>query len=52
MTTTAWTPAQHNGAGNYVLSDGSVQQATSSALATQVRHQGIATNRLLLPLLP
>lgn len=52
LTAASWTPSQHNGAGNYALSDGSVQQAPSSALATQVRLQGIATNRLLLPLLP
>lgn len=50
--TAAWAPSQHNGAGNYALSDGSVQQATSAALSTQIQQQGIATNRLLLPLLP
>ena len=48
----SWTASQHDGAGNYALSDGSVQQATSSLLANQVHQQGIATNRLLLPLLP
>lgn len=48
----AWTKSQHDGAGNFALSDGSVMQATSSALAAQVLKQGIATNRLLLPLLP
>lgn len=52
LTAASWTTSQHNGGGNYALSDGSVQQAPSSALATQVRLQGIATNRLLLPLLP
>lgn len=50
--TAAWAPSQHNGAGNYALSDGSVQQATSAALSTQIQQQGIATNRLLLPLPP
>jgi len=39
----------HRGAGNLVLGDGSVQQATSVRLAEQVRHQDIATNRLLIP---
>lgn len=52
VTTTAWTQSQHDGAGNYALSDGSVQQVTASGLSAQVRQQGIATNRLLLPLLP
>jgi prepilin-type processing-associated H-X9-DG protein len=52
VTTTAWTPSLHNGAGNYALSDGSVQQMTSSGLTAQVRMQEIATNRLLLPMLP
>lgn len=48
----SWTTNQHNGAGNFALSDGSVQQVTSSGLAWQIQHQGLATNRLLLPLLP
>lgn len=52
LTAASWTTNQHDGAGNFALSDGSVQQVTSSALAWQVQHQGIATNRLLLPLLP
>jgi hypothetical protein len=52
LTSASWTTNLHNAAGNLALSDGSVQQATSSALANQVREQGIATNRLLLPLLP
>lgn len=51
-TSAAWTTNQHDGAGNITLADGSVQQVTSSGLATQVRSQVIATNRLLLPLLP
>ena len=52
LTSASWTKSQHDGAGNYALSDGSVQQATSTALAVQIQQQGIATNRLLLPLLP
>lgn len=52
ITSASWTTNQHNGAGNIALSDGSVQQVTSSGLAWQVQHQGIATNRLLLPLVP
>ena len=47
-----WTTNQHDGGGNFALSDGSVQQVTSSDLTAQMRMQGIATNRLLLPLLP
>ena len=47
-----WTTNQHDGAGNIALSDGSVQQVTSSSLTAQMHMQGIATNRLLLPLLP
>lgn len=49
-----WSAAQHNGAGNIALSDGSVQQVTSGGLAEQARQQSLAgvTNRLLLPLLP
>ena len=50
---TAWTTNLHDGGpGNVALADGSVQRLTSSALADAVRLQGIATNRLLLPLLP
>ena len=48
----SWTSSQHNGAGSFALSDSSVQQVTSADLAHQVRQQGIATNRLPLPLLP
>ena len=48
----SWTTNLHNSAGNYALSDGSVQQVTSANLASQIQRQGISTNRLLLPLLP
>ncbi len=51
-TSAAWTTNQHDGAGNIALADGSVQQVTSSALAGEIGRSGIATNRLLLPLLP
>lgn len=52
VTSYVWTKNQHDGAGNYALSDGSVQQVPSSYLTIQIRAQEIATNRLLLPLLP
>lgn len=52
VTSAAWTTNQHDGAGNFAVSDGSVQQATSSGLTAQMRHQDIATNRLLMPMLP
>jgi len=44
-----WTAEMHRGAGNLVLGDGSVQLATTAKLTEQVRHQEIATNRLLIP---
>jgi len=37
---TAGSAAQHDQAGNYALSDGSVQQTTSSGLETQMRQMG------------
>jgi len=37
---TAGSAAQHDQAGNYALSDGSVQQSTSSALEIQMRQMG------------
>ena len=52
ITSASWTTNQHDGGGNFALSDGSVQQVTSSGLTAQMHRQGIATNRLLLPLLP
>lgn len=52
LSSAAWTTNQHDGAGNIAMSDGSVQQANSSYLASLIALQGIATNRLLLPLLP
>ncbi len=47
-----WDRQMHKLCGNASLADGSVQQLTAAGLAAQVRQQGIATNRLLLPLLP
>ncbi len=48
----AWDRQMHKLCGNASLADGSVQQLSAAGLAAQVRKQGIATNRLLLPLLP
>jgi len=47
-----WDTRQHKLRGNLALADGSVQQVTPSGLAALVRDAGLATNRLLLPLLP
>jgi prepilin-type processing-associated H-X9-DG protein len=44
-----WTTARHNGAGNVLLSDGSVQGTTSSSLRTYWQQTGLATNRLFIP---
>ena len=48
----AWDGSQHKLRGNLALSDGSVQQVTLAGLSNQVAQAGIATNHLLLPLLP
>jgi prepilin-type N-terminal cleavage/methylation domain-containing protein len=45
----SWTEVMHRDAGNVVLGDGSVGQATSTRLREQVQHQEVATNRLLVP---
>jgi len=42
----AWTKERHQGAGNILLGDGSVQQATSADLTSIAR---LATNRLAIP---
>lgn len=47
-----WDQRMHKFNGNAALADGSVQQVSNAGLADLVRLQGIATNRLLLPLLP
>jgi type II secretory pathway pseudopilin PulG len=44
-----WTAAMHHEAGNVGLSDGSVQQYTTSALRTAIKNTGDATNRIALP---
>lgn len=47
-----WDQRMHKLCGNAALADGSVHQVSNAGLADLVRLQGIATNRLLLPLLP
>jgi hypothetical protein len=47
--TVGWTAAMHNGPGNVVLGDGSVQQMIVSRLQQQLIDSGIVTNRLLIP---
>ncbi|MFA6543914.1 MAG: hypothetical protein WCS99_05790 [Limisphaerales bacterium] len=49
---TEWDQQMHKLCGNATLADGSVQQVSNDGLADLIRLQGIATNRLLLPLLP
>ncbi len=43
-----WTHQIHHGAGNIAMTDGSVQQLTSSGLNSAVRASGV-TNWLLFP---
>jgi len=38
MKTTGWSTSMHNGAGNIVLSDGSVQQVTAARLREQIKN--------------
>jgi hypothetical protein len=47
--TVGWTAAMHNGAGNVVLGDGSVQQMIVGRLQQQLIDSSVITNRLLLP---
>jgi hypothetical protein len=47
--TVGWTSAMHNGAGNAVLGDGSVQQLNSKRLLDQLAASGPSTNRLAIP---
>jgi competence protein ComGC len=47
--TSGWTPELHVGQGNIGLSDGSVQQVTSSRLREAIKQTGLATNRLAIP---
>jgi prepilin-type processing-associated H-X9-DG protein len=44
-----WSKRIHNGRGNLVMSDGSVQQASSNRLKEVVMDQGIETNYLVIP---
>ena len=44
-----WTKEMHVEQGNVVMSDGSVQQMSSSRLKAAIADQGIATNYLVLP---
>jgi prepilin-type processing-associated H-X9-DG protein len=45
----SWTKKLHNGAGNIVLADGSVQQLSTDELRIALQKTGMVTNRLLLP---
>lgn len=45
----SWAPHAHNGGGNLLYSDGSVQQTTSRDLNPLIQGQPLATNRLLIP---
>jgi prepilin-type processing-associated H-X9-DG protein len=45
----SWTAAIHQGAGNVLLGDGSVQQITAMRLQEHLRSMTGATNRLLIP---
>ncbi|MBI3874886.1 MAG: type II secretion system protein [Verrucomicrobia bacterium] len=47
-----WNASIHTNAGNVAFADGSVQQLNNLGLANYFRTAGIATNRLLLPLVP
>lgn len=46
-----WTAEVHNKVGNICLADGSVQQENSAGLQGQIAETGVATNRLLMPIL-
>lgn len=46
-----WTTEVHNKVGNICLADGSVQEESSSGLQGQIAKTGVATNRLLMPIL-
>lgn len=48
---TGWTREIHNRVGNILLADGSVQQVSISGLQHTVANTGVATNRLLMPIL-
>jgi prepilin-type N-terminal cleavage/methylation domain-containing protein/prepilin-type processing-associated H-X9-DG protein len=44
-----WTPSQHQGGGNVLWSDGSVQQTKSQGLPVLMQNQSMATTRFLIP---
>lgn len=46
-----WTAEVHNKVGNVCLADGSVQQDSTTGLQDQLANTGVATNRLLMPVL-
>lgn len=45
----AWSDSRHNSAGNISMADGSVKQASTSALRPLLKRTGVATNRLAFP---
>jgi prepilin-type processing-associated H-X9-DG protein len=45
----SWTPSIHNGGGNVLWSDGSVQQTASYGWPSIIKSQPLATNGLLIP---
>lgn len=46
-----WTSEVHNKCGNLCMADGSVQEVSISGLQAQIAGTGLATNRLLMPIL-
>lgn len=48
---TGWTVEVHEGIGDVLLGDGSLQQVKTAKLRTLVHHSGVATNRLQMPVL-
>jgi competence protein ComGC len=48
-TAVSWSKAMHNEQGNLVMSDGSVQQMSTSRLKQSIRDQELATNNLIFP---
>jgi competence protein ComGC len=45
----SWNSELHDGVGNILIADGSVQQTTSSNLCELLQQTGLATNRLAIP---
>jgi prepilin-type processing-associated H-X9-DG protein len=48
-TMVTWTPDQHNGGGNLLWSDGSVQQTANPIWRGAIQNQSFPTNRFLIP---